>query len=168
MAGSAVFTLYYIGNKIVDETLDESFFNTPNLSASSSAPSVTPTPIPNFSRGNNSSPANNISQITTPTSATNIPSSKNSSAPAVSQIISAPIITKKDIQEIKNNITASDKIFIASKVVSKISPEEMTQFKAMASDGLTTNEKSNIRSIVYSRFNSEDISRLKEIYYRYK
>lgn len=65
------------------------------------------------------------------------------------------------------DVTFSDKAFVASVVLTKLSPDEINMLLAMLQDGLTNEEKKAAKQIAYSKFDSEELATIYEIYGRY-
>lgn len=76
-------------------------------------------------------------------------------------------ITVKEIEEIKNSITGSDKISAALIVINRLNITEINTLKNIMSNGITLEEKKEAKRIIYSKFTSGEIATLKAIYRKY-
>ncbi|RCX19265.1 hypothetical protein DFR58_1039 [Anaerobacterium chartisolvens] len=76
-------------------------------------------------------------------------------------------ITVEEINEIKDKITFSDKMTAASLVMKKLTADDINLLKDMLGSGLSDDEKREAKKIAYSRFDEEEIKRVKEIYHKY-
>lgn len=164
------FFLYKVGDKVVDEL----FNNTMELDQAYSNHGTDPRIPYNKNKNEESSNIKTSSEKksidSTEHENTKIEefSSKSSSLDSYDHSKAMTVPSKEKLQEIKNNITAADKIFIASSVLQKFTSEEISQMQNMAQNGLDTKEKAVIKKIVSARLTKDDITRLKQMYYKYK
>lgn len=77
------------------------------------------------------------------------------------------IFSPREIERIKSNVTFSDKISAATFVITRLSVSEIIRLKEMMIDGITEEEKTEAKKIVYSNFTKSEISKLIEIYKKY-
>lgn len=76
-------------------------------------------------------------------------------------------ITVKEIEEIKNSITGTDKLSAAMIVIKRLSITEINTLKNIMSNGITLEEKKEAKRIIYSKFTQGEIATLKAIYRKY-
>jgi hypothetical protein len=74
---------------------------------------------------------------------------------------------KEEMEIIKRKAPVSEKVSLATLVLSKLSPSDISELKGMLKDGITAEEEARAKQILYSRFTAEDIERIKEAYIKY-
>lgn len=156
IAGAVLGGLYFIGDKIIDESIDQAIDQTVNVSE----PAIETVAESSVSTGTavqalQSSPASvSVTSGSTVTASSN--NNNNNKA-----------ITVEKMKQIKEEVTAKDKVSAATLVMSRLSPSEINQLKSMAAGGLTSEEKQKAISIAYSHFSGEEIKQIKEMYKKY-
>jgi hypothetical protein len=76
-------------------------------------------------------------------------------------------ISREKLDDVKDKITASDKVAIAYLVMKKLKQEDIKELTAMAAGGLTPEEKKRAKAIAYSRFSKDEINIIMELYTKY-
>lgn len=79
----------------------------------------------------------------------------------------AQVVSKGDLQAVSQQVPMQEKVEITKIVMSKLSGAEISELTAMASGGITTEEKKKAKDIVYSKFTPAEIEYLMELYNRY-
>lgn len=77
------------------------------------------------------------------------------------------VITVQKAEEIKDQVTAADKMTAATLVLKRLSGEDISTLKNLMAGGLTAEKKKEAVKIAYARFNAEEIARIKELYHKY-
>lgn len=134
--------LYYIGNKIVDETIDEGISMLEDIGPElgDMDGDVSKSPAASEGSGTGTAKADN--------------GQKN------------PLSAEK-LNEVKKKITAQDKMTAAAIVMSKFSTGDIKELKDMLAGGLTEEEKEKAQKMALDKFTSEDIEKFKEMYNKY-
>jgi len=78
-----------------------------------------------------------------------------------------PAISVQKMNEIKNQVTAPEKVTAAVMVMSKLSTAEINQLKSLLAGGLTAEEKAKAKSIAFANFSSKEIEEIKDMYTKY-
>lgn len=150
-AGGILTSLYILGDKIIDEAIDMSIPTLSEIQPETAQASAAPTPsVPSESAP--SQPAAESTKV---------------AAPAESSAKQPPAVTVEKMKEIKEEVTATDKIEAATMVMSKLSTSEIDKLKGMLSGGLTAEEKAEAKKIAFANFTSEEIAKIKEMYTKY-
>lgn len=76
-------------------------------------------------------------------------------------------ISEQDIQGAMKEITWSEKINIAYKLVTKLKSDDLITLEEMASGGFTEEEKEIAKGMVYKYFNDEEIRQIYQLYVKY-
>lgn len=76
-------------------------------------------------------------------------------------------ITEEEIQNAFQEISMSDKINLAYKLLTKLKADDMIQLEQMAIDGFTEEEKENAKEMVYQYFDDEEIRQIYQLYVKY-
>lgn len=76
-------------------------------------------------------------------------------------------ITTEKMKEIKDKITASDKIEAGALVLKRLTTSDIDILTKMVQGGLTKEEEKKAKQIAYERFTAEEIKKIKEIYRKY-
>ena len=71
------------------------------------------------------------------------------------------------IQEIKDSVETKDKLYVATKVITKLSKDELVDLVHMLSGGITLEEKIEAIKIVNNSFNKDQIEEIRDIYHKY-
>lgn len=154
--------LYIIGDKIIDETLDIEL-NDIQLETSEAKPS----PATVTSDEVEPEIGQKIMQDITSEQTQTVESTDDNTKPAEGSANKQPTITLSKMKEVKEQVTAQDKISVAAMVTSKLSTGEIDKLKGMVSGGLTAKEKAEAKRIAFSNFSADEIKKIKEIYYKY-
>lgn len=72
-----------------------------------------------------------------------------------------------EMTDIKNSITASDKIAASVLVLSKLSAEDIQYLYGLLEGGLTSEEKAAAKDLCYSRFSKDEVAQIYEFYSKY-
>lgn len=78
-----------------------------------------------------------------------------------------PQITKEKIENIKEEVTAADKMSMATLVFKKLSQEDIAELTKMAAGGITDDEKEKMKRFALEKFTEEEIKEIKGMYYKY-
>lgn len=135
--------MYYIGDRIVNETIDESFSLLDDI-----GPEL-------------GSMGGDVSNSSDASEGFDSKTGKSDSAQQKSQL------SAEKINQIKKKITAQDKMTAATIVMSKLSTDDIKELKSMLAGGLTEEEKDKAQKIALDKFTDEDIERFKEMYNKY-
>lgn len=76
-------------------------------------------------------------------------------------------IPPEKIKEIKDRVSAADKMKAGTLVLKRLSPSDIDELFAMLEDGVTKEEMERAKKMVYENFTAEEIAEIKEIYRRY-
>lgn len=76
-------------------------------------------------------------------------------------------ITIDKMVEIKEEVTAADKMSAAALVLKRLSAGDIDKLKAMLSGGVSAQETAAAKDMVYKKFNEEEVREIKEIYRKY-
>lgn len=68
----------------------------------------------------------------------------------------------------ENKVSATDRAQVIALVSRKLSSADIKRLKRLAEGGVTPQEKKEAKEIVLSKFSSDEVNRLKEIYRKYK
>lgn len=77
------------------------------------------------------------------------------------------VITVKKVQEIKEQVTAMDKMTAATLALKRLSTDDIEVLKDLMNGGLTAEKKKQAVKIAYARFTAEEIVQIKELYHKY-
>lgn len=155
LAGGVLTGLYIIGDKLIDEAIDMGIPTIPALAT------VTTNEV------------EEDAELTQETQVAQISQAADSSAPTNTTDIDKksttkqPVIPVEKMNDIKDKVTAQDKVSAAAMVMSKLSSDEVNQLKDMLSGGLTADEKAKAKSIAFANFSSKEIEEIKEMYTKY-
>lgn len=154
--------LYIIGDKIIDETLD---IELDDLQLETSVVK----PDPDIVTSDEAEPEirQKIMKDITSEQTQNVESIDDNTKPASGSANKQTTITLSKMKEVKEQVTAQDKISVAAMVTSKLSTGEIDKLKDMVSGGLTAEEKAEAKRIAFSNFSTDEIKKIKEIYYKY-
>lgn len=134
--------LYYVGNKIVDETINEGIALLEDMGPE----------LGNIDGDASKSPA---------------ASEGSGSEKAKAGNGQKKSLSAEKLNEVKKKITAQDKMTAGAIVMSKLSTGDIKELKDMLAGGLTEEEKDKAQKMVVDKFTSEDIEKLKEMYKKY-
>lgn len=165
----AYIALYFIGGFIIDESIDlslsEESLLTDTTSESAlgiSSSAVTASVLPNSSSNSSSSSTPSaIAPVTIPDNTLSTAGDKNNGS------TTKPAISVDKMQEIKDKVTATDKVSTATMVLSRLSASDVNELKSLIPGGLTDAEKARAKQICYANFSSEEIVKIKQIYKKY-
>ncbi|OGO79278.1 MAG: hypothetical protein A2Y23_01520 [Clostridiales bacterium GWB2_37_7] len=76
-------------------------------------------------------------------------------------------ITKDKLEDIKESVSASDKMTAAALVISKLSQSDINYLTELSAGGITPEEEEEMKAIVYSKFTEDEIQKIKETYIKY-
>lgn len=189
IVGGYYFAMYQIGNKIIDEAIDQQLAqlqlleqqlaesdpivgNNPSVILSEVKNPETPTPNPTVGNSPrvvpNATEPNPNAPVPDPIVG-NVPRGVPQ-APAPNPNTSTPdpnTITASQLEAAKSKITANDKVSIANLVLKKLTSADIQELTNMLSGGLTPEEKKRAKQIAYSRFTQDEISAIYELYTKY-
>lgn len=77
------------------------------------------------------------------------------------------VVTVKQIQEIKDQVTMGDRMTAATLVMKRLSSDDIATLKELLSGGLTPEKQKEAVKIAYARFTAEEIVEIKELYHKY-
>ncbi len=78
-----------------------------------------------------------------------------------------PVLTPEKIEQIKDEVSAADKISAAALVLKRLSSEDIKVLKDMLDNGLSGADREKAKALAYSRFTEEEIEKIKEMYEKY-
>lgn len=183
LGSMATLALYNIGGFVLDTAIDNALAseeissadtaqNTKQEPLSTAEQNTTDQQVPTvdsaddtLSEETNHSDAS-ISE-TNHTEGNNSENSTNTPEPKAAQQSNAPIITEKQAEEIKENVSAKDKIAVSMMVISNLSTEDIQYLTGLLANGLTASEKAAAKSLCYKRFSHEDIEKIHSLYKKY-
>ena len=76
-------------------------------------------------------------------------------------------ITPDKIKDIKDDVTAADKVTAAALVFKRLNTSDIGVLQGMLTGGLSSEEKAKAKNIAYARFTADEIKKIKEIYSKY-
>lgn len=181
MAGVYLLIMYQLGNRIVNEVIDQQLAqldqqlqqpveNDPSVILSEAKNPDTPENASNVVDGPNvilsaaknpDTPKNSPSVILS--EAKNLGTPKND--PNIIQ--QQPAITVSELETVKDKVTPNDKVYIANMVLKKLTSADIEELMSMLPGGLTPEEKKRAKEIAYSRFSGDEISTIIEMYVKY-
>lgn len=196
LSGVTVAALYYIGDKMVDSLIDSELSSlleeqptsssdaSSTSSASSAAPEATPSPEPSGTTSLDTDSQNKATGTETSTSNSAVETTKsaeNAEAPVknpTDQKSTTPEpgkqkpkdkiqYTVEKMNEIKEKVTATDKINSAALLVKRLSSADMEELKRMLPGGVDAAEKKRAKEIMYQRFSAKEIETIREMYAKY-
>lgn len=178
LASGILAGLYIIGDKIIDEALDMSIPTVSNGSdeTDQDVPGTTASNAPG--RGANTNDDQAAENTGEPPQSIRLspPSGTEDTAVVPNTFENkdsktakekAQLITVEKMNEIKEQVTAQDKVSAAAMVMSRLSSGEKNKLRGMLSGGLTAEEKAEAKRIAYSHFSSQEITEIKEMYSKY-
>lgn len=71
------------------------------------------------------------------------------------------------LNEIKNEVSATDKIGAAALAIKRLSSSDISQLKGMLAGGLSEEELAKAKAMAYARFSEKEIEQIKEMYAKY-
>lgn len=162
-----------MANKLIDESIADLMDNNPI--------GINTTQIDNISNNNVefNNPIENNKPIDTSVNSTvaaNNPdkaSSETSDGQVQTKPVEKPVIptaevmTSKEIKNASDGIPVKEKLEVTKMVVSKLSGSEISMLSAMATGGISSEEKKKAKELVYSRFTPQEIEYIKSLYYKY-
>jgi|GEM_PF-111420 len=77
------------------------------------------------------------------------------------------VITNEEIDNAIHSMTLDEKAQIVLKLISKLDSKELMKLEQMADGGLTENEKTIAKEMVYKRFDDAEVEFIKEMYREY-
>jgi hypothetical protein len=95
------------------------------------------------------------------------PDVKPEATPTPAPVKKPPVITASKINEVKDKVSATDKMEAAALALSRLKGSDIDELKAMLPGGLTSEEKARAKEIMYDRFSEEEIERIYEMYGKY-
>ena len=75
--------------------------------------------------------------------------------------------TVEAMKEVKEKVTATDKISAAALLVKRLSSADIKELQSMLPGGVNTAEKKRAMEIVYQKFTQDEIKAIKELYGKY-
>ncbi len=78
-----------------------------------------------------------------------------------------PALLDAQVNEIKDEVSASDKITAAALAIKRLSSSDINTLKGMLAGGLSEEELSKAKALAYARFTKDEIAQIKEMYARY-
>lgn len=153
IVGVATVVLYKLGDRIFDEAINMQITEMEKLAeTTNTSDTISP----------KSEPQATIQQSEQATGSTQIPVAKSDTTTGQD----AQITTEK-LKDIKESVTPSDKMAAAKWVLSKLSKSDISHLRELSAGGITPEEKEQMKDIVYSRFTSEEIQKIREMYIKY-
>ena len=92
---------------------------------------------------------------------------KNKVDKPISKAPTKPALIDVQVNEIKDEVSASDKITAAALVIRRLSSSDVSQLKGMLTGGLSEEELAQAKALAYARFTEDEISQIKEMYAKY-
>lgn len=165
IAGITLLVLYKIGDRVFDEVLQQQMQAIEQgIDLSEVTPTLTPTPTP----------AQTPTPTVTPASDNNKAQGGDAPAtpqptptPALPEPTLPPVITVQELEKVKDNVSAADKISVAAMVLTKLSQSEITTLTKLASGGITAEEKEELKKVLNSKFTEAEIEKIKVLYDKY-
>ncbi len=168
-AGS-IFALNKLGNEVIDTLIDSeiaSLEQTGNDITGLGGDQTTPDESAQSEETQNNTPIDNKA-IDNGTSADNTnTSNKEDIKSKTNNSVKKKVITVKQVQEIKDQVTVTDKMTAATLVMKRLSSDDISTLKELMSGGLTPQKKKEAVKIAYSRFTADEIVQIKELYHKY-
>lgn len=165
ISGVASVALYKVGDRVFDEMIEQAMLpdDTPTTPSELGTKNTAdqqkqePSPIP-------TAPAV-MPTIEKPTAEpTKQPAKSASEAVKTDNSLQIP---KQKIEEIKEDVTASDKMTMAALVFKKLKQQDIEQLLKMATGGITSDEREKMKKLALERFTAEEIKQIKAMYYKY-
>lgn len=78
-----------------------------------------------------------------------------------------PAITTEKVEEIKESLSATDKMYLTSSIIGKLDKDMISSVTEMSADGFSQEELSEVKQILSQKFSEEDINKLKDLYSKY-
>jgi hypothetical protein len=76
-------------------------------------------------------------------------------------------ITVDKINEVKDKVSAADKMEAAALVLKRLSTDEINMLTKMLAGGLTPEEKAQAEKLAYSKFTKDEIEKIRNMYLKY-
>ncbi len=174
IVGVSSVVLYKLGDRIFNEMIDAQIGEIEKAMASGDIDSNTPSSPNNQSaspQGAGQTDTASGNNQANPTDQPKINDSTNPQASSTPQSENKPAetlqVTKEKLENIKDSISASDKVTAATMVVSRLSQSDIKHITEMTAGGINAQEKKELLNIVYSRFTPDEINKIKEMYSKY-
>lgn len=87
--------------------------------------------------------------------------------PGNKDIVRENRIPPEKIKEIKDRVSAADKMKAGTLVLKRLDPSEIDELVKMLEGGVTREELKKAKELVYERFTADEIAEIKEIYRKY-
>jgi hypothetical protein len=191
VAGTTTVVLYKLGDRIFNEVIDMQITEIEKIVEAAESeevkpsidniPVVTPVPLQQSEQPKTTVPKTSNAQ---PTGETQNPATQpinTAEIPATEPTGSIQIptakadinsnqdlqITKDKLENIKEAVTPSDKMAAATLVLGKLSKSDINHLTQLSTGGITSEEKEEMKKIVYSRFTAAEVEQIKEMYIKY-
>lgn len=86
---------------------------------------------------------------------------------AAGQAQGGALSPQEEREKIKKSVPMTDKMFITTTVLAKLSKSELSMLMGMLQGGLTDAERQAAKKIALSRFSADELNRIYQIYYKY-
>lgn len=94
--------------------------------------------------------------------------SSEAKAPSAAPDTKTPVVvTKEKLEQIKTSVTPKDKVTAAKIVVTELDKSDISQLTKLSAGGITSEEKTEMKEIVYSKLTPQEIEQIKAMYYKY-
>jgi hypothetical protein len=190
LSGISITALYYIGDKMVDTLLQNDFDNLVADYATAPVNDISSVSIDRNESDNEGSfrketagETTNLSENRNETAGDKTSDSvqkgssnekntssgpKNEARKPLDQNIGSQIqFSNKQINEIKDKVSASDKINSAALLLKRLSKSDIEELKDMLSGGVDSTEKERAKEILYRRLTDQEIETVRNIYQKY-
>lgn len=170
-----IFALNKLGNEVIDSLIDSELASIEQTQEDIGAvKDSSDTTISGNQENNSESTLQTNSSINESTASENSVSNQNTNdaqdeatGTKVKEEIKPKVITIQKANEIKEQITATDKMTAATLALKRLSSEDIGELKSLMSGGLTAEKKKEAVKIAYARFSAEEIAQIKELYRKY-
>ena len=169
-------TLYNIGGFVLDGAIDNALI-TKETDLTVTDQNGKQEPLPDADQNaNQQGTADDVSDSTNNTQTSNTEAkntdanstdTNNSSKSQVMEQPNVPLYTEKQVEELKADISAKDKIAVSTMVLSKLSSTDIQYLTGLLADGLTEAEKAAAKKLCYERFSKKDIETIYSFYKKY-
>jgi hypothetical protein len=174
IAGIALMVLYNLGDRMIEEGIEQALNESleqedllteaENPGAGSVQEQTNTGPAgsqqANESQGQGNTAASTSTQDAGEKGTGNQP--KQNAAPAPK-----PAISRDQIVEVKDRVSAIDKISAGTLILKRLSPSDLSELKGMLSNGVSSEEKSRAKAMVYQRFTPDEVKEIKAMYSKY-
>lgn len=168
IAGTVSVAMYEVGDKILDEALEQAVL-AEDITDQPSEPGTPETGSPGGKTPAKSSAAESEMPVPGKTSELSSEQSAgdnvNATEPAVST--GGSQTAKQKLEKIKANVSASDKMKISAMVFNRLSQSQISELTGMLAGGISSKEMQRAKKIAYENFTESEIKMIKSMYYKY-